>query len=132
MWKIIFILDFNEFLPEIQEAINDCLFVSIDSELTGLNTVPNSINTFDTPAQYYTKFRKCCKEFLVIQYGLSIFKYILIFLNYLHKNVYCFSDMINLLINLNKGLIIFLYLDDQLIEIYLIKDFYAKQQVSIF
>lgn len=43
--------------------------------MTGLNSTPNNINTFDTPAQYYSKSAKSSRDFLVIQYGLSLFKY---------------------------------------------------------
>ncbi|KAJ8957351.1 hypothetical protein NQ318_004830 [Aromia moschata] len=66
--------NFKSVLPEVEAAIKKCTFMSIDCEMTGLNTVHN-INVYDTPKQYYEKVRKSCKEFLVIQYGLSMFRY---------------------------------------------------------
>lgn len=67
--------NFKSVLPEIESAIKDCTFLSIDCELTGLKTSLNNINAFDTPKQYYEKIIKDCKEFLVIQYGLTLFRY---------------------------------------------------------
>ncbi|XP_018572032.1 poly(A)-specific ribonuclease PARN isoform X2 [Anoplophora glabripennis] len=66
--------NFKTVLPDVEKTINDCTFLSVDCELTGLDLVRN-INTFDTPGQYYGKLRSNCKEFLVIQYGLSMFRY---------------------------------------------------------
>ncbi|KAJ8923107.1 hypothetical protein NQ315_001660 [Exocentrus adspersus] len=66
--------NFKSILPDVEKAINNCTFLSIDLEFTGLDLVRN-INAFDTPEQYYQKLRRNCKEFLVIQYGLSIFRY---------------------------------------------------------
>ncbi|CAG9865268.1 unnamed protein product [Phyllotreta striolata] len=66
--------NFNEALPEIEKCIEDSLFVSIDCEFSGLNTVRN-INAFDTPEEYYKKMRTNSKDFLIMQYGLSTFKY---------------------------------------------------------
>ncbi|XP_019761107.1 poly(A)-specific ribonuclease PARN isoform X1 [Dendroctonus ponderosae] len=66
--------NFKAVLPQIEQAIRDCLFISVDCELTGLKTEENSVNTFDTPKQYYEKARKDCKEFLVVQYGITLFR----------------------------------------------------------
>ncbi|CAH0564741.1 unnamed protein product [Brassicogethes aeneus] len=66
--------NFNEVLPKIKESIKNSSFMSIDCELTGLNVARN-INAFDTPAEYYNKVRVNSRDFLVIQYGLSIFRY---------------------------------------------------------
>lgn len=66
--------NFYQLIPEIKEAIEKCDFISIDCELTGLNTV-NDINAFDTQKQYYEKVRKSSKNFLIIQYGLCMFRY---------------------------------------------------------
>ncbi|KAF5296497.1 hypothetical protein FQR65_LT01486 [Abscondita terminalis] len=67
-------INFYELIPEIKEAINKCDFIAIDCELTGLNT-GNDINAFDTQKQYYEKLRKNSKNFLIIQYGLCMFRY---------------------------------------------------------
>ncbi|KAG5879707.1 hypothetical protein JTB14_008533 [Gonioctena quinquepunctata] len=66
--------NFRSVLPKVEKAIEDCLFLSIDCELTGLNVTRN-INAFDTPSDYYEKVKTNCKDFLVIQYGLSTFRY---------------------------------------------------------
>ncbi|XP_056647832.1 poly(A)-specific ribonuclease PARN-like [Diorhabda sublineata] len=66
--------NFDSLLPEIENAINHSLFISIDCELSGLTVVRN-INTFDSPKEYYEKMRNNCKDFLVMQYGISIFRY---------------------------------------------------------
>lgn len=67
--------NFKATLPEIETAIKNCTFVSIDTELTGLKTSLNKINAFDTPKQYYEKVIKDCRQFLVVQYGLTFFRY---------------------------------------------------------
>lgn len=68
------IADFKDLLPEIEKVINNSTFLTIDCEFSGLNAV-SEINAFDTPKQYYEKVRKNCKEFLVLQYGISAFRY---------------------------------------------------------
>ncbi|XP_066249816.1 poly(A)-specific ribonuclease PARN-like [Euwallacea similis] len=67
--------NFNSVLIEVQTAINNCTFLSIDCELTGLKTAVNSVNAFDSPKQYYEKIIKDCREFLVIQYGITLFRF---------------------------------------------------------
>ncbi|XP_044758670.1 poly(A)-specific ribonuclease PARN-like [Coccinella septempunctata] len=66
--------NFEEVLPKVKKSIEEATFLSIDCELTGLNTIRN-INAFDTIEQYYNKVRENCREFLVIQYGITAFKY---------------------------------------------------------
>lgn len=66
--------NFLQLLPSIKEAIAKCDFIVIDCELTGLNTV-NNINAFDTQKQYYEKVRRNSKDFVIIQYGLCMFRY---------------------------------------------------------
>ncbi|KAF5270616.1 hypothetical protein FQA39_LY01354 [Lamprigera yunnana] len=66
--------NFYELLPEIKEAIDNCDFISIDCELTGLYAV-NNINSFDTQKQYYEKLRRSSKQFIIIQYGLCMFRH---------------------------------------------------------
>ncbi|KAF2898114.1 hypothetical protein ILUMI_08056 [Ignelater luminosus] len=66
--------NFSEVLPKIKEAIHNADFIAIDCELTGLNTGLD-INAYDTQRQYYDKVRKGAKNFLIIQYGLCIFRY---------------------------------------------------------
>ncbi|XP_065158175.1 poly(A)-specific ribonuclease PARN-like [Atheta coriaria] len=61
-------------LPGIEEAIKNASFLAIDCEFTGLIT-SCKINPYDTPEEYYQKIRLCSKDFLVIQFGLSAFRY---------------------------------------------------------
>lgn len=67
------LLDFDEALPQVEEAINNATFICIDCEFTGLNTV-SDVNAYDTQKQYYEKVRNASKDFLVIQYGISAFR----------------------------------------------------------
>lgn len=66
--------NFNTLLPEIEHAINRSSFISVDCELSGLTVVRN-INAFDSPKEYYQKMRSNSRDFLVMQYGISIFRY---------------------------------------------------------
>lgn len=68
-----FLVDFNDVLPQVEEAIRNATFLSIDCEFTGLNTV-RDINPYDTQEQYYKKVRNTSRNFLVIQYGLTAFR----------------------------------------------------------
>ncbi|XP_077299872.1 poly(A)-specific ribonuclease PARN-like [Arctopsyche grandis] len=66
--------NFFELLPEIEAAIDASDFLSIDGEFTGLSST-NAINTFDTPAECYQHFKTSSKDFLLIQFGLSTFRW---------------------------------------------------------
>ncbi|XP_042907061.1 poly(A)-specific ribonuclease PARN isoform X1 [Parasteatoda tepidariorum] len=67
--------NFVETLPAVKEAIDWCDFLAIDTELTGLYSERSSEHAFDSMEERYAKLRKLCSEFLIIQYGLSCFKY---------------------------------------------------------
>lgn len=69
-----FLSDFLELLPEIESSIDASDFLSIDGEFTGL-LAGNAINSFDTPSECYTKYRNGSKDFLLIQFGLSAFRW---------------------------------------------------------
>lgn len=69
-----FVSDFKELLPQIKQSISSATFIAIDCEMTGLHTVGSQVSSYDTLKQYYEKLRNCCKEFLVIQYGICCFR----------------------------------------------------------
>lgn len=66
--------NFEAVSTKVKKSIEEATFLSIDCELTGLNTIRN-INAFDTIQQYYNKVKENCREFLVIQYGITAFRY---------------------------------------------------------
>ncbi|CAG9830689.1 unnamed protein product [Diabrotica balteata] len=88
--------NFKSLFSEIEEAINASLFISIDCELSGLNIVRN-IKAFDTPQEYYSKMRINSKDFLVLQYGISAFRYDERENNFKHQtyNFYTFRRPVN-------------------------------------
>jgi len=59
-------------LSELDNVIKNATFLSIDGEFTGLNSGPEA-GPFDTPAQYYAKLRAGSMDFLLVQFGLSVF-----------------------------------------------------------
>ena len=69
-----FILDFQEVLLELDKVLENASFLCIDGEFTGLNCGPDA-TAFDTPAQYYTKLRSGSMNFLLVQFGLSVFTF---------------------------------------------------------
>lgn len=69
-----FFLDFQEVLAELDEVLKDASFLGIDGEFTGLNSGPDA-KPFDTPAQYYQKLKVGSMDFLLVQFGLSVFTY---------------------------------------------------------
>ncbi|XP_070166394.1 poly(A)-specific ribonuclease PARN [Polyergus mexicanus] len=66
--------NFQDVLSELDSILQNATFLSIDGEFTGLNSGPDA-GPFDTPAQYYTKLRTGSMDFLLVQFGLSIFTY---------------------------------------------------------
>jgi poly(A)-specific ribonuclease len=67
-------LDFQEILTELDDVLKDATFLAIDGEFTGLNSGPEG-NAYDTPSQYYAKLRTGSMDFLLVQFGLSVFTY---------------------------------------------------------
>lgn len=67
-------LNFQDVLSELESVIENATFLSIDGEFTGLNSGPDA-GPFDTPAQYYGKLRAGSMDFLLVQFGLSVFTY---------------------------------------------------------
>ncbi|CAK9803923.1 Poly(A)-specific ribonuclease PARN [Anthophora plagiata] len=66
--------NFQEVLVELDDVLKNATFLAIDGEFTGLNSGPDAA-AFDTPAQYYAKLRTGSMDFLLIQFGLSVFTF---------------------------------------------------------
>ncbi|XP_054710712.1 poly(A)-specific ribonuclease PARN-like [Uloborus diversus] len=83
--------NFAESFPSIKDAIDECDYVAIDTELTGLYDKVTD-NAFDTMAERYAKQRENCLPFLIVQFGISTFKYHAKENKYTHKdfNIYIF------------------------------------------
>ena len=68
--------NFCEKLPLIRRAIENSLFVAIDTELTGLQTNRrNHYRLFDDVQARYDKFRASAHGFQVLQYGICPFSW---------------------------------------------------------
>lgn len=68
------ISDFAECLPQVLHAIDSADFICIDGEFTGLRNGVEA-TAYDTPAEYYKKLRDGSLNFLLIQVGISAFKF---------------------------------------------------------
>ena len=70
--------NFEELLPSVQKAIEECDFMSMDFELSGLfpRTVNTSFTSFDTPQQRYENASHCARTFIPIQFGLCTTQWI--------------------------------------------------------
>ncbi|KAF9178538.1 hypothetical protein BGZ51_007610 [Haplosporangium sp. Z 767] len=67
--------NFQKELPYIKEAIDECEFISIDAEFSGLHTEPNKRNASTTLEEGYEELRKSASKFLTIQIGISTFSF---------------------------------------------------------
>ncbi|XP_066593445.1 poly(A)-specific ribonuclease PARN-like isoform X2 [Prorops nasuta] len=67
-------INFQEVLKELDNVLEKAAFLGIDGEFTGLNSGPEA-RAFDTPVQYYDKLRSGSMDFLLVQFGLSVFTY---------------------------------------------------------
>ncbi|KAG0274140.1 hypothetical protein BGZ95_010065 [Linnemannia exigua] len=67
--------NFQRELPYIKEAINECEFIAIDAEFSGLHTEPNRRTQNTTLEEGYEDLRKSASKFLTIQIGISTFKF---------------------------------------------------------
>lgn len=66
--------NFQEVLLELDDVLENATFLGIDGEFTGLNS-GHDAGAFDTPAQYYSKLRARSMDFLLVQFGLSVFTF---------------------------------------------------------
>lgn len=64
---------FLDVLPEIEEAVAKCDFLSIDEELSGLRKGRGG-DVFDLQEERYRKMRDACMGYSIIQFGLSCFR----------------------------------------------------------
>ncbi|KAG0002601.1 hypothetical protein BGZ79_002704 [Entomortierella chlamydospora] len=67
--------NFHAELPYIKEAIEECEFIAIDAEFSGLHTEPNRRTQKTTLEQGYEELRKSASQFLTVQIGISTFKF---------------------------------------------------------
>lgn len=69
--------NFAETLPSILQAVERADFIAIDAEFTGLRRKETSrYCELDTIEQRYTKAREAAKDFGMIQFGITAFRYI--------------------------------------------------------
>jgi len=66
--------NFKERLPDVESAIDDAIFISIDGEFTGLNAY-RGISPFDLPHERYDKLQESARQFLLVQFGLCTFHF---------------------------------------------------------
>ncbi|EPZ32187.1 Ribonuclease CAF1 domain-containing protein, partial [Rozella allomycis CSF55] len=67
--------NFKQTIPLILDAIDKSAFLSIDTELTGLQTSKNmSYRVFDSLQQRYSKFKDSASNFQILQYGICTFE----------------------------------------------------------
>ena len=85
------IQNFGETLCKVEDDLKKASFTCLDFEFSGLHTHNGpSISLFDTPQERYKILSQSCKEFTVLQCGISIFCYDTITRTY-HSNTYNFS-----------------------------------------
>lgn len=65
--------NFLQLLPEITEAITDCDFIAIDTELSGLLR-QQRLNRFDLPDERFARDVESSRGYFILQFGLSCFK----------------------------------------------------------
>ncbi|XP_043472400.1 poly(A)-specific ribonuclease PARN-like isoform X2 [Leptopilina heterotoma] len=66
--------NFQDVMEELDKVLEEASFLCIDTEFTGLNVGPDS-TPFDSPAQYYSRIRSGSMNFLLVQFGLSVFTF---------------------------------------------------------
>lgn len=65
--------NFKSTLPLIREALEECDFLAIDAEFTGLDALRSRKNPLDSVSDRYTRLRQGAHQFQIIQYGLCFF-----------------------------------------------------------
>ncbi|KAI8085176.1 ribonuclease H-like domain-containing protein [Halteromyces radiatus] len=66
--------NFTKKLPLVKEAINECDFMAIDTELSGLYR-PGTGKRIETLDYRYQEFKEATERFTIIQFGLCTFKW---------------------------------------------------------
>ncbi|KAF9954320.1 hypothetical protein BGZ70_010601 [Mortierella alpina] len=67
--------NFQRELPYIKEAIEECEFIAIDAEFSGLHTEPNKRTQQTTLDEGYEELRKSATQFLTVQIGITTFTF---------------------------------------------------------
>uniref|UniRef100_A0A0P4Z454 Putative Poly(A)-specific ribonuclease PARN n=1 Tax=Daphnia magna TaxID=35525 RepID=A0A0P4Z454_9CRUS len=84
-------------LEALDDELENASFVSIDTEFTGLNSTEgrsNKLSSLDTPSERYKKVLNSSPQFIIIQFGLSIFRFDNSISKYVNKtyNFYIFPN----------------------------------------
>ncbi|CAL7936045.1 unnamed protein product [Xylocopa violacea] len=66
--------NFQEVVAELDDVLKNATFLAIDGEFTGLNIGPDA-GAYDKPSQYYSKLKARSMDFLLVQFGLSVFTF---------------------------------------------------------
>ncbi|KAK4327158.1 hypothetical protein Pmani_002387 [Petrolisthes manimaculis] len=66
---------FKEVLPSIYELIDQADFIAVDAEMTGLRRSDCRYNELDSLEERYIKVRDSGRDFGLIQFGLTTFRY---------------------------------------------------------
>ncbi|KAG0054289.1 hypothetical protein BGZ83_011494 [Gryganskiella cystojenkinii] len=67
--------NFYSELPWIKTAIDECDFIAIDAEFSGLHTEPNKRTHTTTMEEGYQELRKSATQFMTVQIGISTFHF---------------------------------------------------------
>ncbi|KAI8596119.1 ribonuclease H-like domain-containing protein [Dissophora ornata] len=67
--------NFHAELPYIMEAIDECEFIAVDAEFSGLHTEPGRRTNNTTLEEAYEELRKSASQFLTVQIGISTFTF---------------------------------------------------------
>ncbi|KAI9559432.1 hypothetical protein GHT06_013420 [Daphnia sinensis] len=89
--------NFQTVLETLDDELENASFVSIDTEFTGLNSTEgrsNKLSSLDTPPERYKKVLNGSSQFVIIQFGLSIFRFDNSITKYVNKtyNFYIFPN----------------------------------------
>ncbi|XP_018332138.1 pre-piRNA 3'-exonuclease trimmer-like [Agrilus planipennis] len=70
------IKNFKDEYPRLVKAVEECRFISIDTEFSGLS-VSDKLQTslFDTTPERYEKLRKNCEQLIPVQLGITCFTF---------------------------------------------------------
>ncbi|XP_023704440.1 pre-piRNA 3'-exonuclease trimmer isoform X3 [Cryptotermes secundus] len=69
--------NFEEKYPEIEGRLRSAVFVAVDTEFTGLLSDPAfKPSLFDTGSERYGKLRRSTEHFLIMQVGITAFRFI--------------------------------------------------------
>ncbi|KAI8367533.1 CAF1 family ribonuclease-domain-containing protein [Radiomyces spectabilis] len=65
---------FRDELPAIKAAIDECDFIALDTELSGLHR-PGTSKRIDSLANRYAEYREATERFIITQFGMCTFKW---------------------------------------------------------